>query len=101
MRFGELDFRLRVRSLLSGEIEIFQIARLVHSQRGFGGAFRRRSHRVTKIDKLLIALMLVKRRAHFRGGDENFMGNAQLGCFKLRGGDAFAQRQQQNVDELF
>ena len=101
MRFGEFNFRLRVRRLLVGEIKILQIARFVKMQRGFGGTFRCFRHCLAKIDKLLVALMLVKGRAHFGRDIQDFMTHAQLCRFELRGGDAFAQRQQHKVDELF
>ena len=72
-----------MRRLLGGKIEVPEISSFVHFQCRLRGAFRPVRYSLSKIDKLLVPLMLVKRGAHFSCYAENLMTNAQLGCFKL------------------
>ena len=90
LRFGYLDFCLRVRRLLAGKIKVSEVAGFVHFQRRLSRTFGRVRYCLSKIDKLLISLMFIKRGAHFSCCGKNFMTDAQLGRFKLCRRDSLA-----------
>src|SRR6266487_6645184 len=86
--------------LFAVKIQVSKVPGLVHFKRRFGGPLRCGRYGLPKIDKLLVALMLVKRSANVRCRGKNFVANPQLCHFELCRCDSFAHWQQQKVDEL-
>ena len=102
LQFGLRDFetRLFVVSLLIREFEIARVSGVVEFFGELGGGFVSLGDQLQPAEQLFARLQSVEGHLHVGGQLQDFAGDARFHLGELRGGEPFAQRNDEEVEEI-